>query len=268
MDRDPVVAGQFYPGSRNQWEPMVRRYLQSGTPSAEHSILSMAPHAGYVYSGGIAGKTIKTANPAPTVVMLGPNHTGRGASLALWARGVWNVPGAGLEIHEGLADTLLQEEMGVVEDYEAHLFEHSLEVMVPFLWAMDPQTRIVPISVSEHDPDTLIQVGERLARVIDEHSGSVSILVSSDMSHYVSHDQAKSQDSEALNKILDLDPRGLHETVRRQNISMCGALPMTLGLAAALKLGAGKAELVGYTTSGEVSGDYAQVVGYAGVVVR
>jgi MEMO1 family protein len=267
MDRDPIVAGQFYPGSRHQWEPMVRRYLSGGEQAHSHTILAMAPHAGYIYSGSVAGQTLGRARLAPTVVMLGPNHTGRGAPLALWPEGSWKVPGAELLVEEELAERLLLEEPSVSRDIEAHRREHSLEVLVPFLWTLDPDVRIVPLCVAEDRIEVLRKAGEGLARVIKGWPGPVSILVSSDMSHYVSHDQAKARDSMALDAVLQLNPSGLYETVRSQGISMCGVLPMAMGLFAARILGGTKAELVSYATSGEVSGDYEQVVGYAGVIV-
>jgi MEMO1 family protein len=267
MDREPIVAGKFYPGSRSTWEPMVRRFLENGEQAQTHTILAMAPHAGYVFSGKIAGQTLGRARLAPTVVLLGPNHTGRGASLALWPDGRWKVPGAELQVEGELAERLLQEEPSISKEYEAHRFEHSLEVMIPFLWTLDPNMRIVPLCVAENSIDGLRKAGEGLARVIKGWSGPVSVLVSSDMSHYVSHEQAKSRDSMALDAVLQLNPPGLFETVRRQGITMCGVLPMTMGLFASRILGGTKAELVSYATSGEVSGDYDQVVGYAGVIV-
>jgi MEMO1 family protein len=267
MDREPVVAGQFYPGSLANWEPKVRQLLSGKERAEKHTILAMVPHAGYVYSGAVAGRTLAMARLAPTVVLLGPNHTGRGAQIAVWPDGCWKIPGAELCVENELALGILREVPDASKDYEAHRSEHSLEVMVPFLWAIDPHMNIVPVCIAESRLESLRAAGEGLARAIKELPGPVSIVVSSDMSHYISRDQAKIRDSMALDAVLGLDPAGLHETVRTRGISMCGVLPMTAGLFAARILGATAAELAGYSTSGEVTGDFDQVVGYAGVIV-
>jgi MEMO1 family protein len=267
MNREPIVAGQFYPGSISRWEPQVRQLLSGKQRAERHTILAMAPHAGYVYSGAVAGRTLAMARLAPTVVLIGPNHSGRGAKIAVWPDGSWKIPGAELCIEGELALAVLREVPGAAKDYEAHRSEHSLEVLVPFLWAIDPRMNIVPVCIAEPRLDSLRAAGEGLARAIKEWPGPVSIVVSSDMSHYISHDQAKTRDSLALDSVLRLDPSGLYDTVRSHGISMCGVLPMTAGLFAARILGATAAELAGYSTSGEVSGDFDQVVGYAGVIV-
>ncbi len=131
----------------------------------------------------------------------------------------------------------------------------------------NPQVRIVPVAVGGGAPEELADVGRKMAEVIKARKEPVSIVVSSDMSHYISHDQAKAKDSLALQRILDLDPLGLYEVVRKENITMCGVLPMVVGLSAARALGASRAEMVAYSTSGEVNRDMSRVVGYAGVLV-
>jgi hypothetical protein len=146
--------------------------------------------------------------------------------------------------------------------------EHSLEVILPFLHVLEPRTRIVPVAVAEPDPRVLVEAGKNLAGAVREHGEPVSIVVSSDMSHYVSHETAQERDAMALERITSLDPEGLYDTVRRNNITMCGVMPMTMGLAACRELGAKEAEVAAYATSGHASGDYGRVVGYAGVLVR
>ena len=132
---------------------------------------------------------------------------------------------------------------------------------------MNPDATIVPIAISAHDFNDIEQVGTAIGRALKAFDRPVSMVVSSDMSHYITHDAAKQQDSLALDAAVNLDPRRLFNTVRTHNISMCGVLPMTTGLFAALEVGATRGELVAYATSGEVSGDFDQVVGYAGVLV-
>ena len=268
MNRKPVVAGQFYPGRQEEWLREVIEYLAAGAPQGEaRALLAMVPHAGYIFSGKVAGRTIARANPVSDVLLLGPNHTGRGAPLAVWSRGAWELPGTSVPVAEDLADHLLQAHPGLQPDETAHVSEHSLEVLLPFLWARSKESRIMPICVSEPDPGRLVEVGHSLAQALSTWEGEVSVLVSSDMSHFISLEEAKAKDEQALQAVYDIDPEKLYHTVRSNNISMCGVLPMTVGLSLARSLGASKAELVQYATSADMTGDTRQVVGYAGVVI-
>ncbi len=268
MHRTPIVADQFYPGSAATLSKQVAGFLAPPAgKTAARAILAMVPHAGYVYSGAVCGKTLGAAVLEKTILLLGPNHTGRGKRLAVWPDGAWSVPGYELAVDAETAEALIEADPRLMADYAAHMGEHSLEVILPFLCAKNPKTRIIPICVSEHDPATLAAVGANVAAALKERPAPVSIVVSSDMSHYISHDAAKKRDAMALERILALDPDGLYQTVRNQGISMCGVLPMTLGLHIALGLGATTAEIIAYATSGETSGDFSQVVGYAGALV-
>ncbi len=267
MNRQPIVAGQFYPAGP-ALKKEVRAFLDlAGEPSGKPALVAMAPHAGYIYSGAVAGKTLGGADLAETVVLLGPSHTGRGRRLAVWPDGTWHLPGGGLAVETDLARAMPDADTRLAADYEAHLGEHSLEVLVPFLWVKNPATRIVPVVVSEYNPTVLGDVALSLAGVIRAWPSPVSVVVSSDMSHYMSHDTARELDSLALAQITALSPMGLFSVVRDKGITMCGVLPMTLALFLAVELGATRAEVVDYATSGEVSGDYRHVVGYAGVMV-
>ncbi|MFW5837831.1 MAG: AmmeMemoRadiSam system protein B [Desulfovibrionaceae bacterium] len=269
MNRKPVVAGQFYPGSASALQEQIRDFMaEAPNRDAAPSLLAMVPHAGYVFSGGVCGKTLGAANLRPLVVMLGPNHTGRGQPLAVWPEGRWETPDGGLMVDETVAQAVIDAGAGFAADTAAHLQEHSLEVVVPFLRALDPNTRIAPIAVSLPDPDRLMEAGRTLARTLQALDAPFSIVVSSDMSHYVPAERARTQDAKALEAVERLDPAGLFATVRDQDISMCGVMPMTMGLAAANELGASKARVVDYATSGDVNRDYTRVVGYAGVIVQ
>jgi len=268
MIRQAVVAGQFYPGSASALEKEVRHYLaQAPAVRPERTILAMAPHAGYVYSGKVAGITLGQANLADTILLLGPNHTGMGAPLSVWNRGQWITPMCAMDIDENLAEALIAADSRLTADTAAHVQEHSLEVLLPFLCAIKGSFTGVPLAVAEHKLSELSGVARNVSKIVKSWPSPVSIVVSSDMSHYVSHDRAKELDSLALGPVLELDPVGLYSTVREKGISMCGVLPMTLGLLIALELGAKKAELAAYATSGDVSGDFSKVVGYAGVLV-
>ena len=268
MRRDPVVAGQFYPGDRGKWEAEVRRYLAQGAPEGgKKAKLAMVPHAGYMFSGKIAGKTLAGADLEETVLLLGPNHTGKGDALAVWPDGEWVLPGAKLSVASELAKRLLNAHSALSKSYAAHTYEHSLEVVIPFLWAINPNTRILPLAIAEPSFDLLQEVGKSLAEQLKSEQEPVSIVVSSDMSHFVSQTKAKTQVDKAIQAIKELDPKLLYTVVREEGITMCGVLPMTLGLVIAKELGAQKAELVEYGTSADTTGDYEKVVGYAGMLV-
>lgn len=266
--RHPVVAGQFYPGRAPELLHQVEACLaQAGPAETAPTLLAMVPHAGYIYSGAVVGRTLGAARLADRLLLFGPNHTGRGRRLAVWPDGDWRIPGRTVAVDRELAAALTAAEPRLTPDAEAHLREHSLEVVLPFLSVTNPDCRVVPVAVSESDPRVLAEVATAMAGVIAGLGAPVSIVVSSDMSHYVSHDTARRLDGLALSRVLDLDPEGLYATVRERGITMCGVLPMVLGLHLAKALGAGEARLVAYATSGEVTGDTSQVVGYAGVLV-
>jgi len=269
MLRQPVAAGRFYAREPEILRRDVAAFLAGAVPLGhEPTRLAMAPHAGYIYSGAVAGSTFGAANLAGSMVLLGPNHTGRGRPLAVWDAGGWNMPGGIVPVDAALAAALLTAETRLAADVVAHLGEHALEVQLPFLQARNPGCRIVPVVVSEPDPYVLQEVAESMAGVIRAWEKPVSIIVSSDMSHYVSQETARRLDALALARILALDPEGLYRVVHEMEISMCGVLPMVLGLFLARALGAHDAVLTAYATSGEVSGDYEHVVGYAGVLVQ
>ncbi len=267
MRRSPIVAGQFYPGTKTAWEQQVRTYLAQAPAPQSPSLMAMVPHAGYPFSGPVAGKTLGAASLPETLLLLGPNHTGLGKALGLWPRGAWDIPGASLAIDERLAGAIVHGCQHIASDEAAHLREHSLEVILPFLWVLNPRTRIVPLAVAEHHLPTLLETAEHLHTVLGKQQQQVGIVVSSDMSHFISEQEAKHLDDMALQRILDLDPEGLYNTVRNNRISMCGVLPMTLGLQLAKRMGAVSAKLVDYATSADATGDRSQVVGYAGVLV-
>lgn len=265
MNRQPVVAGQFYPGNEAALKDKVAGYLQ-GERDSQKTLLAMVPHAGYIFSGKVAGRTLARANLASRVVLLGPNHTGRGAKISVWPDGSWIIPGGEIKVDQELSSVLLGID-GFTADYDAHAGEHSLEVILPFLSVIRADFSMVPVAVSQTDLNNLLAAGKAIAHAVRQKDLEVSIVVSTDMSHYISHENASKVDAKALEQILELNPEGLYETVRANNISMCGVLPMVMGMACVKELGAKKAELVSYATSGEVNQDYSQVVGYAGMII-
>ncbi len=265
MTRMPAVAGQFYPGNPAQLTASLQQLLPGiGEEDKQLALAVVVPHAGYVYSGATAGLTFSQVQVPATVLLLGPNHHGRGAPLALGTED-WDMPLGTVAVDRVFSRLLQEQEPLIAVDNDAHLLEHSLEVQLPFLQMANRSLEIVPLVVSRVALSTCREVGLSIARSIAAYPGSVLLVVSTDMSHYVSRTQASAQDHLALQHIVQLDPEGLYTTVMDQRISMCGVIPTTIMLYAVRELGATQVELVQYTDSGAVSGDWAQVVGYAGL---
>ena len=226
----------------------------------------ISPHAGLVYSGPVAGAVFSSVRIPETCVLLGPSHRHSPVPFAVMREGEWETPLGSVSIHSGLADMLLEVNPQVRPDVTCHSQEHSLEVQLPFLQYFQSDLRIVPVCVSsETRPEDLELFGTSLALCIKQQKEDVLIVASTDMSHYISRDEAKRRDFLAINHILELDPVGLFQTVIDEGISMCGYQPTVAALWASRAEGASSAELIRYQTSGDVSGDYDQVVGYAGI---
>ena len=266
MNRRPAVAGQFYPADAQSLRHLIRSYC----PVVDGKIAAlgvMVPHAGYVYSGAIAGAAFARVRIPSKVILLGPNHHGLGARAALFQSGNWHTPLGSVAIDEDLAGELLTACPFLTADPRAHLAEHSLEVQLPFLQVLAPECRIVPLCLGHLSLEELLELGAALARVLAAHSGEVLMIASSDMTHYEPGAVAREKDERALQRILALDPEGLYRTVRDGRISMCGVLPMVAMLEAARLAGASRVSLVRYGNSGDITGDQSAVVGYAGVVL-
>jgi len=269
--RRPAVAGRFYPGNADDLRSEASAYL-SDANSARREIPKpvigcIAPHAGYVYSGHVAGAVFARIEVPRRCVVLCPNHTGMGRALAVMSEGAWQTPLGDVPIDGELAAALKARFPALNEDLAAHLVEHAVEVELPFLLLRQPELRIVPIALGTREFETLEQLGLALADVIAAQIDPVLIVASSDMNHYESDAVTRVKDHRAIERILTLDPRGLFDVVTQQDISMCGLGPAVVMLTAARQLGARSAELVRYATSGDISGDRERVVGYAGVIV-
>lgn len=264
--REPVVAGRFYPADPAALYAQVDAFLGE-SPADEHAYAVIAPHAGYLYSGAIAGSVYARVHVPRTVIVLGPNHTGRGANSAILTRGSFSIPGAEIPIDSTLA-LRLRDAGPFEEDAAAHRFEHSLEVHLPFLYRRNPELRIVPICLGSWPYARCAEAGHAIAEVARQTNEEPLIVASTDMSHYISAEEAARLDRLALQRLLELDAEGLYRTVAEQRISMCGFIPSTVTLVAARGLGAQEAELVRYGSSGDVTGDYSSVVAYAAALVR
>lgn len=267
MIRQPAVAGQFYPGTASQLRSELDRLIPSG--STRRKVVGViSPHAGYIYSGGVAGHLFGLVEVPETIVILGPNHHGVGVPAALSPPGEWMTPLGPVPVDAGFADLLKRHAPLVQEDATSHLYEHSLEVQVPFLQHVQPDLRIVPLCLGFNDFDSCRALGTGIARAAAEFGRDVLIVASSDMTHYESAESARRKDDLALREVLALNPEGLLSACRRNGITMCGVVPSTVMLVAASERGATKATLEKYATSGDVTGDQRQVVAYAAVTVE
>ena len=268
MLRQAAVAGYFYKGSSAALKDQVERFLAPGVKKIK-ALGIVSPHAGLVYSGSVAGAVYSSIELPGTFILIGPNHTGLGEPVSLMAKGEWETPLGTVRIDEELAAAILSRSRLVREDTLAHLKEHSLEVQLPFIQYLKKEFTIVPIQMMDTRLETCLALGNAVAEAVREQAKKTGVLIvaSSDMSHYISAEAAKKKDHKAIQRILDLDAQGLYYTVRDEDITMCGYGPAVAMLTACKALGAKKAELIKYTNSGEVSGDYDQVVGYAGIVV-
>ncbi len=266
MIRKPVVAGQFYPQTEVSLRKMLSRLIDIESEKREVKGVIM-PHAGYVYSGYVAGATISKVDIKKTAIVLGTNHTGSGEPFSIMAKGSWMSPLGNVKIDIEIAESILKESALLKEDSVAHLYEHSIEVEVPFLQYLRADVKIVPILISNATVQKYQQIGEEIADGFKKIGRSAFFVASTDFTHYESKEDAEEKDRLAIDAILALDEEKLFQVVQQNSISMCGIAPTCTLISTCKNLGAKKAGLVKYQTSGDVSGDYTSVVGYAGLVI-
>jgi AmmeMemoRadiSam system protein B len=267
--RRPSVAGQFYPDDPRQLRELISGFQIAAPAEKQQALGCVLPHAGYIYSGRVAAKTLAQVNIRDTLVLLGPNHSGIGPDFSLMPEGYWRTPFGDVEIDSGLSGLFLGSSKYLHADYSAHLEEHSLEVELPLLQYFRKDFKIVPITIKADGLDSLKALADDLAGVITRHGllNSIMFIASSDMTHYEPQQVAKKKDALAIEAMLLLNEDKLERTVRRSAISMCGFAPVAVLLRSARLLGAKKGKLIKYQTSGEESGDMSSVVGYAGITI-
>ncbi|MEA3328428.1 MAG: AmmeMemoRadiSam system protein B [Candidatus Omnitrophota bacterium] len=266
MVRHPAAAGYFYPNSQADLTKQIKKYVNKGLEKLP-AIGAILPHAGYVYSGAVTGVTASQIGPKNSFVILGLNHRRQGKPYAIMTKGKWRTPLGDVEIDAPLGETILKNSDHLQEDPEAHANEHSIEVQLPFLQYLQPDARIVPITISGEEAGVFKKIGLEIARAVISLGRNSCILASSDMTHYEPEDSARSKDKQAINAILGLNEDLLLEKISELEISMCGYAPAVAMLSACKKLGAKRGRLIKYRTSGEVTGDHEQVVGYAGILI-
>jgi len=265
MRREPFAARRgFYPASPKALAAELDRCLPV-VPKPRPVVAAVVPHAGYSFSGEVAGKVYAAIDVPDHVVVLCPKHTPYGAPLGIMSSGTWAMPGFDVPVDPELAPRI-RDACGLEEDAEAHLTEHSLEVQLPFLQRRNPTFQLTPIAVGAHHRAELLALGEGLARAVKAFGRPVLLIASSDMSHENGLARVKQHDPLAIERMLALDAEGLFRTVTEHDITMCGFAPATAVIGAAKALGATKAELLGYQTSLDHGGTEDWVVGYAGII--
>lgn len=269
MLRLPAVAGRFYPSNPAELTAVVRKHLQT-EPGAERSRVKacLVPHAGYVYSGHVAGAVLSRIALPGKILILGVRHFPRGQQVAILSAGAWRTPLGDAPIDAPLAESLRAACPLIQEDGVAHSTEHSLEVQLPFLQVLAPRFAFVPLALGTIRFEDLVTVGEAVGRVLASSQEEVLLLTTSDLNHYEDDATTRVKDRKAVERLLALDARGLYDTCRNEKISMCGLGPAVAMLTALRTLGAKHAELVRYATSADVSGDTSAVVGYAGMTFK
>jgi AmmeMemoRadiSam system protein B len=265
MRRRAVVAGTFYPGRK----PELLKTLQGLTDPQAVKVKAVAvisPHAGYRYSGAVAGAVFSSVAIPEAVIVLGAPHADFRPRFSVMSEGLWESPLGDVPIDRELADLVIRSSKLAEAADSPHEDEHSIEVQVPFLQYLQKNLSLVPVHVNARTSfEDLQDLARGLASAVKEYAKDVLIVASTDMSHYIDQESAKKLDGLAIDRVLALDARGLFDTVRKNRISMCGYQPTTAAILAARDLGAMNCELVKYQTSGDVTGDRANVVGYAGL---
>lgn len=266
MIRQPAVAGSFYPDDPAKLQSEVLQLLRSDQkPQAVKAII--APHAGYVFSGAVAGELIAATKIPEIILMFGPNHHGSGSSIAVTAADSWATPLGCVPIADSLRQQLCSNISELQIDERAHQLEHSLEVMLPLLLQAQPKLQVVPIALGSLSLTDCQRLATKVAAVLQGFPAEVLLLASSDMNHFLDSETTKRLDLLAIERMLAYDPDGLYQTVREQRISMCGLLPVVVVMHAVQQLGASKCRLLRHTDSGAVNGDIGRVVGYASLTI-
>ncbi len=266
--RKPVAAGHFYSASALELKKQIESFINKKASKVD-VLACLLPHAGYIYSGMVAVETLSCVKVPNRVIVLGPNHTGHGYRYSITASGLWQTPLGNVEIDTELANLLMRNSRLLVEDDLAHKAEHSIEVELPLLQYFNPDFKFVPIALLSEDFDSLVSLGKDIAHTIKDSSlkGPVLLAASSDMTHYEPQESAAKKDSLAIKAILDFDAGALMDNIRKFAITMCGFAPAIVMITAAKELGGKNSKLIKYQTSGNSSGDFESVVGYAGIVL-
>ncbi len=263
MLRKAVYAGTWYPTEKKQ----IEEYLNLKT-KREPAVAAVCPHAGWIYSGKVAGEVYSKVTDYDTYILIGPNHTGAGSPVSIFSEGSWQMPLGEVQIDQEIAGSIIPLSEFMKAETSAHTREHCLEVQIPFIQYFNPSAKIVPIILRAEELEICYDVSNAITTALKKISKKVLIIASTDMTHYEPYELAKKQDKLAIDMMLQLDAQGLAKIVIQRGISMCGVFPAATVVLVAKNMGAKKCELIKYATSGDVSGDYDSVVGYAGIIIK
>lgn len=269
MKRVPVVNGQFYPDNRSDLKALIQDFNLkcSSKMSAKGIVL---PHAGFEYCGRVAVNTVSKILPKKRLLILGPNHTGRGSQFSLWPNGSWKILDKEIKIDRELATAILNKSENIAEDTLAHTSEHSIEVELPILDYFFGDFEFVPIACQKGTITDYQKAAEGISKAIKSLKGSENILLvaSTDLTHYEPDQVARKKDRRAIEAIINLDEEELVKRVRKENITLCGEAPLVIFISCLKRLGSRKSQVALYQTSGDVTGDKSSVVGYVGIIVQ
>lgn len=265
MNRKPYVAGRFYPDDPQKLVAMLESFFEA-TESRVLVPSIIVPHAGYIYSGKVAGAVYSKIAVPEIVVIIGPNHTGLGAPISIWPDGSWETPLGTVPVDNEITMALLSKSVYAKPDTQAHVNEHSIEVQVPFLQHCRKDFKIVPVAMGDYS----IEAIEDLANALDKATSEKEVLfvASSDFSHYEPEYTAKARDRMAIDEIKKLDWMAMLRVVAEKEITMCGAGPIAVATELAKRRGATSGKLLAYSNSGVMSHDFSNVVTYAGMAFR
>lgn len=267
MIREPAVAGSFYPARPQELTSLLDSLLTDcETKKTVHGVI--VPHAGYIYSGKIAGEVLSQVKIPSRVMLVGPNHHGMGANISVSNADFWHNPLGNVPVCKELSEALIEQCRGCEYDDQAHLYEHSLEVMLPFLQRLKTDIAIVPIALRYLSYVECIALAKCFAQVISAMGEEVLLVASSDMNHFLSAEENKKLDQLAIEAMTAYDPQALYEVVVDKQISMCGFLAAVVVMETARLLGGSTCKLINYAHSGLVNGDNHRVVGYAGLTLE
>lgn len=273
MDRKSIASGSFYPSDPEDLRDYIRDLFTSKRGPGElpnidgfkKSVGLISPHAGYMYSGATAAHAYFAASEfgkPDIVVILGPNHTGYGKPISIWPMGVWKTPLGNVSVDENIANALVDSFHSASLDYDAHLFEHSIEVQIPFLqFTLGTGFKILPICLMDQREDVMRELGNVLRKILKDKR--FWIIASTDLNHYEDHESTIYKDKLVMDAVSSNSVDDLYEIINREKITICG-----FGCVATLLFSeVGMPKILKHSTSGEISDDFEKEVGYMAACV-
>ena len=263
--RIPAVSGSFYPSNPKTLKQMITQYIESIGAVDITPLSGVVPHAGYVYSGAVAAytfKAMKNINPK-TIVIIGPDHVGVATykdEIAVYPDGSWTTPLGNTEVDSDTAHKIIDNVEMAVPDKQAHEREHSIEVQIPFIQALFPDAKIVPVMMGNQSIDITLDLGTKLSKI-----HNIFVLASSDMSHYMPVNEIIKSDKYALEALINMDAHEFYRRISERKVSACGYGPATVAMTFAKEKGSTHGEILDYRTSADVTGEETGV-GYASVI--